>query len=79
MSEKVENIHQFVSGVEVARMIQDFYRHFDGVYGHEVMISSLCAVGPLQSMIGLAIATGKLRLSDSAAQRHGVIDVPNIP
>jgi hypothetical protein len=60
MSEKIRRAHEEIDGPAVASIIQDFWREFDGVYGPEVMTSDLCAVGPLQSMIGLAIKNGKL-------------------
>lgn len=49
-----------ISGTAVARMIIDFHREMRSVYGADVMTSNLCAVGPLQSMIGLAIKNGLL-------------------
>lgn len=56
----VERVQAHVDGLLVAQMIIDFHREFRDVYGHETMVSSLCAVGPLQSMIGLAIKNGHL-------------------
>ncbi len=50
-----------IDGKLVARMIMDFHREFRGVYPDHVMASNLCAVGPLQSMIGLAIRNGAVR------------------
>lgn len=50
-----------IEGTTVARMIMDFHREFRAIYGDDTMSSSLCAVGPLQSMIGLAIKNGWLR------------------
>jgi hypothetical protein len=44
----------------VSQMILDFYREFRDAYPNDVHTSSLCAVGPLQSMIGLAIKNGHL-------------------
>lgn len=55
-----EQAHARIEGKLVAQMIIDFHREFRDVYPHETMISSLCAVGPLQSMIGLAIKNGHL-------------------
>lgn len=49
-------------GTTVAQMIMDFWREFDGVYSKNVMESNLCAVGPLQAMLGLAIKNGILAL-----------------
>jgi hypothetical protein len=63
MSEKVARAQAQIAGTEVARMVSEFYREFQGVYGKDVMESSLCAVGPLQSMIGLAIRNGHLQLT----------------
>lgn len=60
MSEKVIEAQSNIDGKRVARMIIDFHSHFHGAYMPDVMTSSLCAVGPLQSMIGLAIANGLL-------------------
>lgn len=53
-----------IDGKDVAKIIQDFWREFAGVYPPDVMASNLCAVGPLQSMIGLAILRGRLALSE---------------
>lgn len=52
-----------IDGILVAQIIIDFNREFRGVYPIEIMASNLCAVGPLQSMIGLAIANGRLALA----------------
>jgi len=60
MGEKTAKAQANIPGVLVARMISEFWREFDGVYGNDTMHSSLCAVGPLQSMIGLAIRNGHL-------------------
>lgn len=60
MSEKIHEAQAKIGGAIVATMIRDFYEHFRGVYPADVMASSLCAVGPLQSMIGLAIRNGHL-------------------
>lgn len=60
MNEKISQAHACIDGNLVARMVIDFHREFRGVYLEETMTSSLCAVGPLQSMIGLAIKNGLL-------------------
>lgn len=60
MSEKTVKAQANISGILVAQMISEFWREFDDVYGNDTMHSNLCAVGPLQSMIGLAIANGHL-------------------
>lgn len=49
-----------ISGRLVARMIIDFHRQMRDTYPDDVHSSMLCAVGPLQSMIGLAIQNGLL-------------------
>lgn len=59
-SPKIAAAHAEIEGTAVAQMIIDFQREFRNTYGHDVMASSLCAVGPLQSLIGLAIANGLL-------------------
>lgn len=51
-----------IEGKVVARMIIEFHDQFCEVYPHAVLVSDLCAVGPLQAMIGLAIAQGRLSL-----------------
>lgn len=51
-----------IDGQKVAKMILEFYEAFGGVYNPSVLVSDLCAVGPLQAMIGLAIKNGHLRL-----------------
>ena len=56
-----EDAQARIDGKVVAQMILDFHREFRGIYGDDTMHSSLCAVGPLQSMIGLAIKNGLLR------------------
>lgn len=60
-----KDAHAAIDGLLVAKIIQDFWREFRDVYPHDVMASNLCAVGPLQSMIGLAILRGRLALSES--------------
>lgn len=62
MNEKIEVAHKEIEGIIVAGMIMDFWLEFQGVYGNATHQSSLCAVGPLQSMIGLAIKNGYLKL-----------------
>lgn len=59
-AEKIGSAHEQISGVHVARMILNFHTEFNGIYGLDTMHSSLCAVGPLQAMIGLAIKDGLL-------------------
>lgn len=63
-------VQAHIDGEEVARIIQEFWRAFDGVYSHETMVSSLCAVGPLQAMIGLAIQNGRLALPQRKASEE---------
>lgn len=60
MSEKIAKAQDHIHGELVAQMIIDFHREFRGVYLDDTLTSSLCAVGPLQSMIGLAIRNGHL-------------------
>jgi hypothetical protein len=62
MSEKIGKAQAEVEPVVIAKMVRDFYSEFSGVYRDEVFISDLCAIGPLQSMIGLAIKNGLLAL-----------------
>ncbi|RYY67696.1 MAG: hypothetical protein EOO12_00120 [Chitinophagaceae bacterium] len=57
---KVEKAQESIDGTTVARMIVAFHEEFRGTYPVHVMTSSLCAVGPLQAMIGLAIQRGLL-------------------
>lgn len=57
---KIAEAQAEIDGKKVARLIMEFYREFEGTYGKDVMESNLCAVGPLQSMIGLAIKRGLL-------------------
>lgn len=59
-SERVAAAQGEVPPLITARMIHDFMTHFASTYPNSVMTSSLCAVGPLQSMIGLAIKNGLL-------------------
>lgn len=60
-SDKVAKAQAEIEGTIVARMILDFHAEFRDVYGMNVLASSLCAVGPLQSLIGLAIRNGILK------------------
>lgn len=62
MNPKVEKAHAHITGTDVAHMIIDFHSEFNDVYGRDTLASSLCAVGPLQSMIGHAIENGWLQL-----------------
>ena len=64
MSEKIAKAQSHIKGSLVAHIIVEFWQEFQGVYGDDVTASSLCAVGPLQSMIGLAIEKGYLKLGD---------------
>lgn len=57
-----EEAQSHIDGLTVARMIMEFRRDFHRVYGTDTMASSLCAVGPLQTLIGLAIKNGHLRV-----------------
>ena len=74
MSEKVAAAQAFIDGEKVARMIMEFQREFRGVYPNDVMGSMLCAVGPLQSMIGLAIKNGHLFVGVTEAELLADID-----
>lgn len=62
MSDKIREAHSHIEGKRIAEMIMDFTSEFRAVYGNDTFNSSLCAVGPLQSLIGLAIRNGKLSL-----------------
>lgn len=59
----VKDAQRNIAGTEVAHMIMEFWDEFRNVYGKDVTESSLCAVGPLQSMIGLAVKNGHLILA----------------
>jgi len=67
VSEKTRDVQSHIAGPLVASMILDFQREMRNIYPHDVMVSDLCAVGPLHSMIGLAIRNGKLALPDKAS------------
>lgn len=67
---KLNETQSYISGTTVAHMILDFQREFRGVYGLDTMASSLCAVGPLQAMIGLAIKLDRLRALKEADDTH---------
>lgn len=71
MATKREEAQSHIDGEEVARIIMDFWREFETTYPLDVQKSSLCAVGPLQSMIGLAIKNGRLSLPP-----HRIVGVP---
>ena len=70
MNPKIESAHSHIEGPEVAAMILDFWIEFRDVYPLSVTESSLCAVGPLQSMIGLAIKNGRLHAADHPTPPH---------
>lgn len=69
MSDKIAEAHKHIEGVAVAEIISDFWREFRDEYGTDTLHSSLCAVGPLQSMIGLAIRNGKLSIPSPTQAR----------
>ena len=71
MSEETTNAQANIPGVLVAQMIMEFQREFAGSYGNDTFHSSLCAVGPLQSMIGLAIRNGHITISPPKKDRAG--------
>lgn len=58
MTQKIEKAHANIEGTRIARAIIEFQREFRDVYGEDTLTSSLCAVGPLQSLVGHAIAKG---------------------
>lgn len=60
-AERLHIIQSNVDGGLVAQMIMEFWEEFEATYGNDVKHSALCAVGPLQAMIGLAIRNGHLR------------------
>ena len=66
MSDKIEKAQSYIQGRVVAGMIINFWEEFREVYPADVTASDLCAVGPLQAMIGLAIKNGYLALGDKA-------------
>lgn len=65
--ERLREAQSEVDGQRVAQMILNFQRQFAGVYPHRVLYSDLCAVGPLQSLLGLAIKDGLLALRSAAS------------
>lgn len=62
-NDKLRELQAELEGTLVAKMIYDFHTELRGIYGDNVMTSSLCAVGPLQTMIGLAIRNGHLKVT----------------
>lgn len=66
MSNIREDAQSRIDGKIVARMVMEFHRELRDVYPLDVMASNLCAVGPLQSMIGLAIKNGWLVVGEKA-------------
>lgn len=64
MNKKIEEAHAEISGRTVALIGIEFSRHFRDVYPASV-IANYLAVGPLQSLIGLAIMNGHLKLGDA--------------
>jgi len=67
MNDKIANAQTHIEETVIAQMILAFYREFRGVYGNDTLESSLCAVGPLQSMIGNAIDKGIIKLTTAAS------------
>lgn len=63
-----------IAGTEVARMIIEFHNAFRDTYPLDVLTSSLCAVGPLQAMIGLAIMNGHLQTAPAGRAALGEKD-----
>lgn len=63
--EKIYRAHSHIDGVTVAQMITEFNGEFRDVYSRETMIA-LGAVGPLQSLIGLAVERGLLAVPGQA-------------
>lgn len=66
--DKILSAQSHINGALVAKMILDFWREMKGVYPDDVMVSALCAVGPLQTMIGLAIESGLLAQPDTGKE-----------
>jgi len=60
MQSRLKEVQDEIDGTLVARMIREFSVEFRDVYVRDVFESNLCAVGPLQAMIGLAIKNGHL-------------------
>lgn len=58
-----------INGTLVARMIMDFSVHMRGVYLPDTFTSSLCAAGPLQTMIGIAIQKGWLTVTEEGRKQ----------
>jgi len=63
MHPKLEETHALIDGKTVARIIIEFQNEFRDVYGTHLLACELTAVGPLQSLIGMAIKNGHLRAS----------------
>ena len=66
MNAKIAKAHAHIDGSVVARMILEFMSEFRDVYGKETLESSLCAVGPLQSLLGNAIEKGVISVTIDA-------------
>lgn len=66
MNDKVKNAQQFVDGKDIAQAQIDFAIKFKGVYGDDLMVCPLMAVGPMQSFIGNAIELGILSVGPNA-------------
>ena len=60
-----EEAQREIDGLSISGMIMDFHTEFREEYDTHVHVSSMCSVGPLQSMIGLAIKNGYLKLGDT--------------
>lgn len=69
MNEKIAKAHARIHGTTVAGISTDFCKEFRDVYPASVRASFL-AVGPLQSLIGHAIAEGWLQLGPRAQQQE---------
>lgn len=63
MTDKIQNAHSYISGEKVGLIFMDFVSEFLDIYPRQTF-EGMCAVGPLQSLIGHAIKKGHLRVGD---------------
>lgn len=68
MNNKVSDAQSHIDGTTVASMIIDFQNEFREIYPDHILSHG---VGPLQSLIGLAIKNGHITLPENGSTKLG--------
>jgi len=63
-AEAATDARTYIDGSKVGLMIIEFWNTCGDAYLSDTTESALCAVGPLQAMIGLAIKNGHLKVAE---------------